>query len=337
MHRSPRWPILVLLLATAQFTHGQYAGSPGGTEAMLADEGTRPANPIEEPRSEEDQAPLDYNEEELMLRLLLGIIFPFLILVALRLTRHGLIRWEIRWRAAALRWLGRIAERRGMGYIQAQSRRIVAVLQGTERLTVFGLAVLLLSLLWFALFPQTRALAVEFAAGIAKPFFDLIGRAVKGLFVILYSAAIIIAALWSNRRLSRRRHEKTMDGELVDTAFLLPSRLAIGMAALFLLFFPHDGAPRALAVGVALTALFATLIALRPIIEEAAKGLYLGLTFGLRRGRSIRIDGTRYLIRGLGLTHASLETGNRHLHMPYSMIMKGTLAEDDSERGRHEE
>ena len=265
-----------------------------------------------------------YNEEELLLRLLLGVVFPFLVLVALRLTMQGLRKWEAAWGAAALDWINRASERRGFPDRGRQNRRLVAAIRGTGRALIFTLVLVPLSLAWFALFPQTRPLAVDFVSGVVRPLLGFLGTAAKGILAVAYTAAVVMAARRLERRLRRRRAESP-EGRLASPLLDLPLRGAIWLAALFLVAFPYEGIPRLLAVGVLLLALLAALVAARPIIEEAAAGLYLCGSLRLRKGQELAVGRRRYTIAELGLVQAGLERGGRRYYLPYSRLLKSRL------------
>jgi len=268
---------------------------------------------------------LPYNEEELVLRLLLGVVFPLLLLVALRMTRLGIRRWEKTWRTAALQWMNSVSLRRGLSDYEVQNKRIVAFILGIERTFIFTLLILLLSLTWFALFPQTKSLATDFINSIIRPMLDLMGRTVRGIILIIYSAGLFLIAFWLNRHLAGKYRFKVLQGVLSDSVLIFPVRIGIWLIALFLFFFPYPGAPRLFAVSTLLIAFLAALIAFRPIIEEAATGIYLNSSFNLKEGNDLRIDETDYQIINLGLVHACLQRNGQQFYISYSRIMKAVL------------
>jgi hypothetical protein len=94
---------------------------------------------------------------------LLGVIYPFSLLVVLRMTRTGIRRWERDWRSAALQWLNRLAERRGLSEKDFPGRRVINFLAGIERLAIYGTVFILISFTWFALFPHSRILKADLA------------------------------------------------------------------------------------------------------------------------------------------------------------------------------
>lgn len=147
-----------------------------------------------------------WEEEELLLRLLLGIIYPFSLLVVLRLTRTGIRRWEKNWHDAALKWLHRFAEHRGLSETEVQGRRVINILTGLERLLLYGAVFVLLSFTWFALFPQTQVLASALLARIIGPALDLLGGTARGVLLLAYTFAVALLAYWLTKQLSQRRH-----------------------------------------------------------------------------------------------------------------------------------
>ena len=266
-----------------------------------------------------------WGEEELLLRLLLGVVYPFSLLVILRLTRTGIRRWERGWRSAALQWLNRLAERRGLSEKDFHSRRLIKFLTGLERLVIYGAAALLLSFGWFALFPQTQPLAAALLARVIGPLIDLIGGTARGVLLLGYSALVVLLAYWITRRLSQQRRMKNAPAMLNDPVIYFPLRLVIWLVALFLILFPYPGAPRLFAVGVLLIVLLSALIALRPLIEEIAAGIYLNSTHALKTGDQLTVNGKPYVVMAPGLIHlAVVGDGEKHW-LPYSKILKADL------------
>jgi small-conductance mechanosensitive channel len=266
-----------------------------------------------------------WGEEELLLRLLLGVVYPFSLLVILRLTRTGIRRWEREWRSAALQWLNRIAERRGLSEKDFHGRRLINFLTGVERLVIYGAAAILLSFGWFALFPQTQPLATSLLARIIGPIIDLIGGTARGILLLGYSAMVVLLAYWITRRLSQQRRMKNAPAMLNDPVIYFPLRLVIWLVALFLILFPYPGAPRLFAVGVLLIVLLAALIALRPLIEEIAAGIYLNSTHALKTGDQLTIDGKPYVVVAPGLIHLAVVCDGESHWLPYSKILKADV------------
>jgi hypothetical protein len=268
-----------------------------------------------------------WDEEELLLRLLLGIVYPFSLLVVLRLTRTGIRRWERDWRHAALQWLSRLAERRGLSEKDFQGRRIINFFAGIERLVIYGMVFILISFTWFALFPQTQPLATSLLARIIGPLFDLLGGTARGLFLLAYSIVVVLLAYWLTRHLSERRRLIPQGGTgiLTDPVVYFPLRIGIWIVALFFILFPYPGAPRLFAVGVLLIALLAALIALRPLVEEIAVGIYLNSTYALKTGDQMTVDGMPYIVVAPGLIHLLVIHGEEKHWIPYSRILKADL------------
>jgi hypothetical protein len=267
-----------------------------------------------------------YNEEELLLRLLVGVVFPILILVMLRMARFGLRSFEKRWRSPAADWLGGLLSRGGLRNPAAKSRRAVALLLGLERTIVFSLAVILLSVAWFILFPQTRALAQELVRAIVTPILDLAGTILRGLLLILYSLALFGGAFLADRFLSRRVAQRHRDSILALSLFSLPLRMAVWLLAVFLFLLPYPGLPRIFAVGLLLLVLLLALLALRPLIEEMAVGANLHSTLGLAKGVEIKVEGQSYRIFDLKPLHAVLEKDGELQYMPYSRILGSVVS-----------
>ena len=270
--------------------------------------------------------PAAWNEEELLLRLLLGVIYPFSLLVVLRLTRIGIRRWEKNWHSALLKWLNRFAERRGLSEADVQSQRLINILTGIERLLLYGAVFVLLSFTWFALFPQTQVLATALLARIIGPMLDLLGGTARGVLLLVYTFAVALLAYWLTKHLSQRRQLVAARGMLADPVIYFPLRLSIWIVALFFILFPYPGAPRLFAVGVLLIALLAALIALRPLIEEIAAGIYLNSTHGLKTGDRLTLNDTSYVVVALGLLHLRVMRDDKQHWIPYSRILKADLA-----------
>jgi hypothetical protein len=266
-----------------------------------------------------------WNEEQLLLRLLLGVIYPFSLLVVLRMTRTGIRRWERDWRSAALQWLSRLAERRGLSEEDMQAKRIINFLTGLERLVLYGMVFILISFTWFALFPQTQPLATSLLARIIGPVLDLIGGTAQGVLLLGYSVLVILLAYWVTHRLSQRRRLDNAPAILIDPVIYFPLRVVIWIVALFLILFPYPGAPRLFAIGVLLIVLLAALIALRPLIEEIAAGIYLNSTYALKTGDRLTIDGAPCVVVAPGLVHLYVIRDQENHWLPYTKILKADV------------
>ncbi len=266
-----------------------------------------------------------WNEEELLLRLLLGIIYPFLLLVVLRLTRLGILRWEKNWRSAAFKWLAQFAKRRGLSETETQGERVINFLTGIERLVLYGLAMIVISFGWFAMFPQTQPLATSLLASIIGPIMELVGGTARSLLLLLYTAAVVFLAYWLTRQLSHRRRSSTAPAFLYDPVVYFPLRIGIWIIALFFILFPYPGAPRLFAVGVLLIALLAALIALRPLIEEIAAGIYLNSAHAIKTGDQLTVDGAPYVAIAPGLIHVQVVRDEEIHWLPYSKLLKSDL------------
>lgn len=266
-----------------------------------------------------------WNEEELLLRLLLGIIYPFSLLVVLRLTRLGILRWEKNWRSAAFKWLAQFAQRRGVSETATQGERVINFLTGIERLVLYGLALIVISFGWFAMFPQTQPLATSLLMSIIGPIMELVGMTARSLLLLLYTAAVVFIAFFVTRQLSHRRRSSAAPALLYDPVVYFPLRLGIWIVALFFILFPYPGAPRLFAVGVLLIALFAALIALRPLIEEIAAGIYLNSAHAIKTGDRLTIDGAPYVAIAPGLIHVQVVRDEEIHWLPYSKLLKSDL------------
>lgn len=266
-----------------------------------------------------------WDEEELLLRLLLGVVYPFSLLVVLRLTRTGIVRWERNWRSAALLWLTRLAERRGLSEKDIRGKKIINLLTGIERLVLYGAATILISFGWFALFPQTQLLAASLLNRVIGPIIDLIGGTARGVLLLGYSVVVVLLAYWLTRQISQRRRLSIAPNILADPVIYFPLRIGIWIVALFLILFPYPGAPRLFAVGVLLITLLAALIALRPLIEEIAAGIYINSTYALKTGDQLNVDGTPYVIVAPGLIHLYAVRDETKHWLPYSKILKADL------------
>jgi hypothetical protein len=266
-----------------------------------------------------------WDEEELLLRLLLGVIYPFSLLVVLRMTRVGIRRWEREWRSAALQWLNRLAERRGLSESAIQGKRIINLLTGIERLLLYSTAFIFISFTWFALFPQTQALATSLLSRIIGPALDLLGGTARGVLLLGYTALVVLLAYWWTRRLSQQRNSNTAPAILSDPVVYFPLRIGIWIVALFFILFPYSGAPRLFAVGVLLITLLAALIAMRPLIEEIAAGLYINSTYALKTGDQLTVGGVPYIAVAPGLIHLHVLHNDESHWIPYSKILKAEV------------
>ncbi len=266
-----------------------------------------------------------WNEEELLLRLLLGIVYPFLLLVVLRLTRFGILRWEKNWRSAAFNWLAQFARHRGLSETETQGQKIINFLTGIERLVLYGLALIVISFGWFAMFPQTQPLATSLLTSIIGPIMELVGVTARSLLLLLYTAAVVSLAYWLTRQLSHRRRSSAAPAILYDPVVYFPLRIVIWIVALFFILFPYPGAPRLFAVGVLLIALLAALIAMRPLIEEIAAGIYLNSAHAIKTGDQLTVDGAPYVAIAPGLIHVQVVRDEEIHWLPYSKLLKSDL------------
>jgi hypothetical protein len=265
-----------------------------------------------------------WEEEELLLRLLLGVVYPVSLLVLLRMTRLGVRRLERHWRRTVLGWVHQLAVRRGVPEAEAQGRRIVDFVTGIERLAFFGIAFVAVSFTWFALFPQTRPLASALLNHIMAPFLDILGGTARGVLLLGYSVLVVAVATWTTRNVAQRRiRAATVFG---DPLVHVPVRIGIWVVALFLLLFPYPGAPRQFAVGVLLLLLLGALIALRPIVEEIAAGIYLNSQYELGLGSRFVMDGTPYVVVDTGLVHLQVDRDGTSHRISYSRILKSDFS-----------
>jgi hypothetical protein len=267
-----------------------------------------------------------WDEEELLLRLLLGVLYPFLLLVVLRLVRTGVRRWERRWRGAVGRWLDELAARRGLSPQDIQGRKVVRLLVALERLALYGGAVLLISFGWFALFPQTRPLATALLAQIIAPLVSLIGLTARSALLLGYTALVVLVARKVTAHLARQRRQGTLPALLTDPVIYFPLRAGIWIAAVFLILFPYPGAPRFFAVGMVLLVLLTALVALRPVIEEVAAGIYLEAAYALKKGDRLTLEGTPCTVVDQGLVHLRIARNGVESWVPYSRILKAEFA-----------
>jgi hypothetical protein len=240
--------------------------------------------------------------------------------VVLRLTRTGLLKWERDWRRAARAWLKGIARRRGLREDEVQARRVVQVATGLERIAAYGTVVILISLGWFALFPQTQPLAAALLQRVLGPILDLIGFTARSLFFLLYSGLVLILAARLSRRLSRLRSSRAAQVAF-DPTLILPIQLALWLAALFLILFPYEGAPRTFAIGLLLLSLLGATLAVRPLLEGIVAGIYLQRVQGLRAGVRVRLEGGAYVVLTAGLAHFEVESEEGRRWIPYSRLL----------------
>ncbi len=304
---------------------------PEVTSRSLQAAGTETAAPASSPVQSEgmtaqaDGGPRQWGEEELLLRLLLGIVYPFSLLVVFRLVRTGILRWERDWRGPAARWIESIGNRRGYPAAEGQAHRLVRMIVGVERLTTYSTVVVLYSFVWFALFPQTRALAGGLLDRIIGPALEFIGFTARSVLLLTYTAVVAVAAVLINRYLSEKHRRVARSGPLADPVIYFPLRGSIWLVAVFLTLFPYPGVPRIAAVGILLLALLACVLAIRPLAEEVAAGIYLSTASGLKKGDRLTIDGDACVVRERGLVHVQLEQGERKHWLPYSRLLKAAL------------
>ena len=268
-----------------------------------------------------------YNEEELLLRILLGLVFPFLLLVSLRMTRLGLRSWEKRWRLSATRWLSAFAARRGASNPESLSRGAVAAALAAARIAIYFSLILCIALVWFVLFPQTRPLASELARGLAAPVLALVGKALGGILLIGYSAGLLACAFWATRLVSGRTKFRLFKGAAEARVFAFPLKVGIWALAFFLFFMPYPGMPRLAALGILLIAFLTAVIALRPVIEEIAIGIHLRTSLGLEPGKALKVGGRLCRVRELRSCRLVAERDDELVSFPYSLLLKSETAD----------
>ncbi len=266
-------------------------------------------------------------EEELALRLFLGIVFPLLLLVVLRSTRYGLRRWELRWRGPLRKGLESLAEQRRFDLSPGRIQNIIRGLTGLERLLTYGVIAALVSFLWFAIFPETRPLAITLLNRGLGPIVDLLGATARGFLALVYSLFILALAFLTNRWLGGH-WRRGPTGPLGDPAVNIPLRTGILLLAIFLILFPFAGAPRLLALVFLLLVVLVALIALRPVYEEIACGIYLNATHTLRAGDRILLEDEPEAldIVRLGLAQILVADADSERWIPYSRLLKAKLA-----------
>jgi len=270
-----------------------------------------------------------YNEEELLLRLLLGLVFPFLMLVALRMTRLGLRKWENRWRRSARVWFAALYRKRNAPDAESLARRTISFLLGLERTLVFGFQFLVLSVLWFVLFPQTRPLALQLVESVIAPVLGFIAKAMGGFVLVLYSIALLFGAVFLTRLLSERTRKTPLRGVLSNPIFLFPMKAGIWLLALFLFLFPYPGVARLFAVGILIAALLILVLAFRPIIEEIAVGIFLTSSLGLRKGKELKIGDRYFPVAELRSIHVLVIKDGETICIPYSVVLRSESASRD--------
>ncbi len=269
---------------------------------------------------------MSYNEEELLLRILLGLVFPFLLLVALRMTRLGLRRWENGWRGSAVRWVAEFSRRRGAEDPDRLARRTVSALLSAERLLAYFSLALLLALLWFVLFPQTRPLAQDLSRLIVAPAAAMGGKIFGAAALILYSAAVFAAAYWITRGLAGRRSLGRFERVPTNPLAARALKGAVWLFAAFLFLLPYPGLPRLFGLGAVLIAAFVAIVALRPVIEEISIGIHLCGTLGLRVGDDLKVGDRECRLLELRSSHALVLRDGERVFLPYSAIMKSETA-----------
>jgi len=266
-----------------------------------------------------------WEEEELLLRLLLGIVFPFSLIAVLRMTRLGIRTWERNWRTAAMQWFITQAERRGVTDSREYSKRLVHILLGVERLIFFTGIVFLVSLSWFTLFPQTRSLATSLVDRVVGPALSLLGDTIHALLLIMYILLVLGLAYWLDNQLIRRRKFSDVPEYLLDPIIYFPLRLAIWIIALFMILFPFPGAPRIFALGILFLALVTGLLAVRPIIEEISAGIWFSRHYMLKPGDRFQLGDEEYTLVSFHLTNLKALCRDQRRFIPYSKLLKSEL------------
>lgn len=226
----------------------------------------------------------------------------------------------------------RFAGRSGLSAKDIQARRIINLLSGIERLVIYSVVFILISFAWFALFPQTQALAKDVLNVVIQPALSFIGGTARVLLLILYTLTVVFFIYWLTRQLSRRRSQNTLPGILKDSRVYFLLRIGLWIIALFLVLFPYPGIPRLFAVGLLLLSLLAALIALRPLIEEIASGIYFNNIYSLKAGDRLTVDGVSYQVQKPGLIHLRVLREKKKHWLPYSKILKADLTMAEKSR-----
>ena len=277
---------------------------------------------------------LDVAPEQIGLWGLLGILYPLMLLVGIRLLRIGSRRSRA-WARGRLdgwqTWL------RGSGIPEGRVRALRRSADLGVRLTELAAYLLCIygfSLYFFLLIPGTRELGLDMAAQFWPPLRAAILLLLRAFTQLVFAALVFLLARWTIPRLRARlgteiAHPATAQER--ERLFLLKSAggLVFFLAAvLVVLVLPGPG--RTMGILLLALAVVVLLIATRRSLENVAAGFSVGRAAGVSRGSHIACGGCEGVLEEWTMTGWRVRTADgRVVHLPYRLCEEAPLAIDE--------
>ncbi len=274
--------------------------------------------------------------EELGLRALVGLLYPLLLLVGIRLVRMALRRART---ALAHRlddgesWLlaAGIPEQRARAL-----RRSGDLASRVAELAVYLLFVYAFSSYFFVLFPETRTLGLGLLELLWPPIRAAFVLAFRTLTYTAFALLVALGARWLVRRIRSRlgaevaRPASPQERERLVVLRALVSTVAFLAVLVVLAVLPGPG--KVLGAVLLLVMAAVILIALRRSLENVAAGFVVGRSLAARRGGRLRIGSLHGTVEEWAATGIRLVTdAGEQVFVPYRILEQEPVAILDAE------
>lgn len=277
---------------------------------------------------------LDVAPEQIGLWGLLGILYPLMLLVGIRLLRIGSRRsraWARRrlddWQV----WL------RGSSIPEGRVRALRRSADLGVRLIELALYLLCIygfSLYFFLLIPGTRELGIDMAGQFWPPLRAAILLLLRTFTHLAFAVLVFLLARWGIPRLrTRLGTEVAHPASSQERERLLLLKSVAGLvwflaAILVILVLPGPG--RMIGVLLLALAVLILLIATRRTLENVAAGFSVGRAAGVNRGSHIACRGCEGVLEEWTLTGWRVRTADgKVVHLPYRLCEGAPLTVDE--------
>ncbi len=273
---------------------------------------------------------LDVAPEQIGLWGLIGVLYPLLLLVGVRLLRIGSrkARATLRRRLDAWAvWLKGAGLPDGRVQLLRRSASLGARLL---ELAAYLLCIYAFSLYFFLLIPGTREFGIGMAAQLWPPLRAALVLAVRGFTFLAFAAIVFLAARWAIPRLrARLGAEVARPGTPEERERLIVLRSAVWLAralAVVVVIAVLPGPGRTIGLLVLGFAAVVALLAARRLLENLAAGFTVGRAVGARRGARVACDGCEGTVEEWTLTGLRLRADDgRIVHLPYRRCEEAPL------------